>query len=238
MTPLAYGSGSPLDSLPEPLYIDCIVNDSLVSDSMEIQPILMSRKEKKEQTRKTLIQVALREFGQRGIMATRISDIARAAGVSHGTVFAHFETQEAFIVAVIQEFGWTTAQRMHELARGRADVREVLQAHLTGIAECEAFYARLVMEARLLPRPARDTLIAIQSAISFHISQAAQREMDAGTILVMPIPLLFNTWMGLVNYYLANADLFAPEGSVIEQYGPVLLDHYMRLISVQGAVKP
>ncbi len=185
----------------------------------------------KEQTREKLIHVAMEEFGHRGIMATRMSDIALAAGVSHGTVFAHFQTQQVFVIAVIEEFGQITARRTHELAGGRAGVREVLEAHLAGIAECEAFYARLVMEARSLPAPARNTLIGIQSAISFHISQAAQREMAAGAIIAMPIPLLFNTWMGLIDYYLMNADLFAPGGSVIERYGPVLVDHYLRLIS-------
>jgi AcrR family transcriptional regulator len=196
--------------------------------------VASSRVAQKEQTRKKLIEAAIGEFGRRGIMATKTSDVAQAAGVSHGTVFAHFETQEAFIIAVIQEFGRITALRTHELAQGRAGVRAVLEAHLAGIAECEAFYARLVMEARSLPGPARDALIAIQSAISFHISQAAQREMDAGVIITMPIPLLFNTWMGLVNYYLTNADLFAPEGSVIAHYGSVLVDHYMSLISIKA----
>lgn len=191
------------------------------------------RELQKAQTRGKLLQAALLEFGRRGIMASRISDIADAAGVSHGTIFVHFESQEALIIAAIEEFGKTTTLRTHELASDCAGIREVLAAHLAGLEEFETFYTRLVIEARLLPPAARHTLIAVQSAVSFHISAAAQRDMDAGRILSMPIPLLFNTWIGLVDYYLVNGDLFAPNGSVLERYGPALLDHFVNLISAR-----
>ncbi|MEA4907365.1 MAG: TetR/AcrR family transcriptional regulator [Chloroflexi bacterium] len=189
------------------------------------------RSAQKERTREKLLQVALSEFSARGVMATRMSDVARAAGVSHGTVFAHFETQAALITAVIETFGPAMTRRIHELASDHAGLRSVLSAHLGGIREYEAFYTRLVLEARFLPRAARDTFILIQSAVSFHISQVAEAEMEAGHIRPASIPLLFNTWVGLVHYYLANADLFAPGGSVIDRYGDALVDHFINLIS-------
>jgi hypothetical protein len=86
------------------------------------------------------------------------------------------------------------------------------------------------MESPLLPKDARQTLLGIQSAISFHIAQAAQHDVDAGLIRPVPIHLLFNTWIGLVHYYLANHDLFAPGVSVIEQRGTELIDHLMSLM--------
>jgi AcrR family transcriptional regulator len=193
--------------------------------------IKTTRQDQKERTRNKLLKVALTEFGERGILATRMSDIASAAGVSHGTVFAHFETQEALITAVIDETGQKMARRTHELASHSDGLRQVLTAHLEEIRGFEAFYTRLVVEARGLPEIARDTLISIQSAISFHISLAAKREMDQGIILQMPISLLFNTWIGLIHYYLSNGDLFSPEGLVIERYGSTILTHFMNLIS-------
>jgi len=188
------------------------------------------RQLQKEQTRRVLLETAFIEFGRNGIMSTRMSDIANAAKVSHGTVFAHFETQEALISAVIEEFGEKITLRTHELATNCAGVREVLSAHLTGIMEVEEFYTRLVIESRMLPKVSRETFVMIQSAISLHLSQAAQREMEAGTIAPMPVALLFNTWVGLIHYYLINGDLFAPEGQVLKRYGQSLLDHYMSLL--------
>jgi AcrR family transcriptional regulator len=189
------------------------------------------RQIQKENTRKKILETALVVFSAKGILNTRMSDIAEAAGVSHGTVFAHFSSQEELITAVIEKFGLEVGWHTHELASRSASVRDVLSAHLEGIQQFEPFYTRLIIESHLLPAVARDTLIAIQSSISFHLSQAAEREIKAGTILPIPIHLLFNTWIGLVHYYLTNHDLFAPDGSVIQRYGPALLEHYLQLIS-------
>lgn len=191
------------------------------------------RQNQKVRTRKIILDAAFAEFSRRGILATRMSDIAEAAGVSHGTVFLHFETQTALISAVIEAFGEKAAQRTHELAAGGASLREGLKAHLAGILEFEDFYSRLVIEAAFLPPTARDTYVMIHSAISFHLSQSAQREMEAGTIIQMPFHLLFNTWIGLVNYYIMNRDLFAPTESVIRRYSVVLVDHFLSLIETK-----
>ncbi|MEN8235453.1 MAG: helix-turn-helix domain-containing protein [Actinomycetota bacterium] len=189
-----------------------------------------TRRARKEHTRRLLIDGALDEMAERGIMATRTIDVANRAGVAHGTVFVHFPTREHMVEAVVAEHASRVALRLHELARDGIAVRDVLEAHLAGLGEHEAFYARLVMEGPLLPDYPRATLLGIQSAISAHLAEAAEREMAAGTIRAMPVHLLFNTWLGLVHHYLSNRDLFAPGESVVERWGPTLLDHYLGLI--------
>jgi AcrR family transcriptional regulator len=189
------------------------------------------RQMRKDQTRKHLIETAFELFARQGLTTTRTSDIAKAAKVSHGTVFAHFSTQEALLNAVIEDFGIRISQRLHKLAACNNSLRDVLAAHLRGLTEFEAFYTKLVIEGRLLPESARNAFIIIQSTISFHLSQAAEREMREGTIESCPIHLLFNTWVGLIHYYLANNDLFAPEESVLVRYGQELLEFYMGIVS-------
>ncbi|NLI14212.1 TetR/AcrR family transcriptional regulator [Pelotomaculum propionicicum] len=188
------------------------------------------RQKQKKQTRKHLITMAFNQLAKDGLINTRTADIAKAAGVSHGTVFAHFPTRDALLTEVINEFGARVTRRLHELAGG-GSVHEILEAHLKGLAEFEPFYTRLVREGSLLPESARNTLIMIQSAVSFHLSQAAEREMAAGIIRRLPMHLLFNTWIGLVHYYLANGDLFSPGKPVLERYGKELLEHYLTLIT-------
>lgn len=197
----------------------------------------IQRQIQKKLTRKRLIETALEVFARQGFTATRTADIAKAAQVSHGTVFAHFPTLETLLDAVIEEFGTRVSFRLHELAGGDNSLRDVLAAHIRGLREFEAFYTRLVIEGRLLPDSARNILIIIQSAISFHICRTAEREMQKGAIEPYPLHLLFNTWLGLIHYYLANDDLFAPGESVLERYGEELLEHYMYLISNKGVTK-
>lgn len=193
------------------------------------------RQKQKLETRNHLIQTAMKQFASDGLTATRTSDIAAAAGVSHGTVFAHFPTREELLMAVIEEFGTRITTRLHELVETHSGLKQVLAAHLTGVGEYEEFYTRLVSEGRLLNASCRNAYVMIQSSISFHILQAAEPEMEEGRIRPMPTELLFNTWIGLVHHYLVNGDLFAPGGSVLERYGKLLIEHYMGLILEKGS---
>lgn len=192
--------------------------------------IKTGRQLQKEQTRQLLLQTAYVLFSRHGFLHTRMSDIAKAAGVSHGTVFLHFETQEALISEVIDVYGRKIALRTHELTDSCDHLEEILSSHLAGIREFEPFYTWLVIENTMLPQGARDTWISIQSAISFHFSQVAEKELQANQKSQIPVSILFNMWIGLVHHYLASGDLFAPEGNVIARYGSSLIQNYIKLI--------
>lgn len=189
------------------------------------------RQNQKENTKRHIVEVAIQLFARDGLLATRTSDIASEAKVSHGTVFAHFSTRDLLLEAAIEEVGERIAKRLHELVDEKHGLEEVLEAHLKGIGEYEAFYTRLVSESRMLNESARNSLISIQSAISFHISKAAEDDMRTKKIKPMPIDLLFNTWLGLVHHYLVNGDLFAPNSSVIERHGKQLVEHYIKMVT-------
>jgi AcrR family transcriptional regulator len=198
------------------------------------QPSIRNRDEQKSRTRRRIIDAAVAVFAREGILSSTTAEIAKEAGLSHGSVFARFGTQEALIAAVIEDFGESLSRRHHELVASGARTREVLDAHLRAIAEREAFYATLVVEAPILPPRARDSLVLIQSSISFHLSPAVDADTLAGRIRAMPLHLLFNTWIGLIHHYLANRRLFAPGDSVIGRRGEELLDHFMSLIERGG----
>ena len=188
------------------------------------------RQVQKENTKSALLETSYKVFSERGIVSTRMSDIAAAAGVSHGTVFLHFSTQEALITEVVELYCGKIAQRTHELTESGASLRDILSAHLDGIKEYEPFYTRLVIESRLLPAETRDAWVGLQSAVAFHFEQTVSREIGAK----VPLALLFKMWMGLVHYYLSNGDLFAPEGNVIGRYGEILIENYMTLIRAES----
>lgn len=189
-----------------------------------------NRQLQKEQTKELLLKTAYEIFSDRGIMNTRMSDIARAAGVSHGTIFVHFQTQEALIEEVIETYCQEITLRTHALADSCETFEEFLRAHLCGIMEFEQFYTRLIIENQMLPAGARDSWVTIQSAVSFHFSLAYERESAHSSNKDIPSYILFNVWMGLVHYYLENGDLFAPEGNVLRRYGDVLISNYLKLL--------
>ena len=191
---------------------------------------MTSRQVQKEQTRELLINTAYEVFSEKGIINTRMSDIAQRAGVSHGTVFVHFDTQEAMLTEIIGKYCQRIALRTYELADSCSDIRDILSAHLEGIKEFEPFYTRLVIENRMLPPASRDAWVSIQSAVAFHFGEVVERESKESKCADIPTYMLFNMWLGLVHYYLMNGDLFAPEGEVIKRYGETMIENYMKLI--------
>lgn len=189
--------------------------------------------QQKEQTKALLLKTAYEVFSKNGIMNTRISDIAEAAKVSHGTIFVHFRSQEALIEEVIGLYGQKIALYAHEYSQDCSGLTDLLRTHLNGIMEYEPFYVRLVLENRILPIGARDAFIAIQSAISLHFSQIAQKEKGLPENGKIPTYMLFNMWIGLVHHYIANGDLFAPEGNVIRRYGDFMIECFIKLLSAK-----
>lgn len=169
-------------------------------------------------------------FSENGIGGAKTIDIAKRAGVSHGTVFAHFATKEELAAQIVERYGKRVAGRIHELVETGSSLKDILEAHLEGLAEYESFYFYLVAEGPLLSVDTRDALIGIQSAISFHLSKRAEVEMRAGTVKRVPVHILFNSWMGLVHHYVLNRDLFAPGDSVLRRRKEELCAYFMDLI--------
>ncbi len=199
--------------------------------------ITNKRQKQKIQTRSLLIETAMKLYAANGFTNTTTLAISKEAKVSHGTVFTHFSTQGELLSAVIDEFGSRINLRLHELATARNSFRELLEAHIEGLMDFEDFYCRLVSEKGLLPNEAKNTFILIQSAISFHISQAYEREAATGCLKKLPVHMIFNGWMGLIHHYLTNNELFCPGESVLQRYGQELINYYMDLLTVSTDTK-
>lgn len=57
----------------------------------------------REERRKEILEAAITLFARNGFTGTGVSDVAKAAGVSHGTVFLYFPSKEALFEAALLE---------------------------------------------------------------------------------------------------------------------------------------
>lgn len=189
------------------------------------------RKDQKDLTRKKLIDAAINTFARQGITATTTADVAKAAGVSHGTVFLHFPCRDDLVFAAISRFGrhLCAAFKAHTQNNVK-NLRGVLKAHLQVLEEFEDFYSRLVREAHLLSPRIKSYFFIIHASVSHRMFINAEYEMNEGKIRKIKRPLLFNTWIALVHYYITHKDVFSPKKSVIQEKASELIDHFMCLV--------
>ena len=62
----------------------------------------MNRKQQREATRAHLLAVGTELFAEKGVRATRATDLADAAGVSVGSLYAHFGDKDGLLEAVLR----------------------------------------------------------------------------------------------------------------------------------------
>ena len=187
------------------------------------------RQLQKTQTRDRITAAALKVYSESGFSTPTIA-IANEAQVSHGTIFVHFPTVEDLLVRSLDVFSSEIGEELHLLSESGDDIAALLGMHIDVLIKHEDLYKRLIKETVYLPEEAKNTFIAIQSTVSFHFLQALEKEIDSGKIKDIPFHMIFNTWLGLVHYYLLNGDLFAPHGSVLLQYKDALIECFLTLI--------
>ena len=187
------------------------------------------RKLQKEQTRARIVAAAMKVYSEHGFSAPTTA-IAFEAQVSHGSIFVHFPTVESLLVCLLDSFSQDITAELHRLSESGRDIEKLLAMHIDVLIKHEGFYKRLTKEAVYLPEEAKNTFIAIQSTVSIHFLQVLEREIDAGKIKQIPFHMLFNTWLGLIHYYLLNGELFAPGESVLTRYKNTLIECFVALI--------
>ncbi|MCL2320008.1 MAG: TetR/AcrR family transcriptional regulator [Treponema sp.] len=187
------------------------------------------RRLQKERTRETIIAAALKVLSEYGF-SVPTATIAKEAGVSHGSIFVHFPTVDSLLVCVLEVFSRDINAKLHSLSESGNDISRLLDMHINVLIKYEDFYKRLINEAVYLPEEAKNTFIAIQSTVSIHFSQVLEHEIKKGRIKKIPFHMLFNTWLGLVHYYLMNGGLFAPGASVLKRYKTRLIQCYLTLV--------
>ena len=175
------------------------------------------------------MKAAYQVYGKQGFSAATAA-IAKEASLSHGAIFVHFPTLEGLLCCLIQDFGNTLGLEIHRMTEESHNLHELLKAHLDTLAGHEEFYTRLITERSSLPEDARLSFANIQSIFAYHFSRVMEREYGNQTIKKLPVHFIFNTWMGLIHYYLENKDLFSPDRPLLERYGPQLIDTFMELI--------
>src|SRR5512138_3430773 len=119
-------------------------------------------------TRERILEAAEEVLRRYGPSKTTVVDVARALGVSHGSVYRHFPSKAALREAVLERWLHRISDPLEAVVRGRQAAPERLRAWFDALiaakrrkylheAELFATYAALAVDARAAVKAHVDT---------------------------------------------------------------------------------
>jgi AcrR family transcriptional regulator len=108
-------------------------------------------------TRERLLAAAADVFAERGYDGTRVADIAGAAGVSNGALYAHFDSKAELLVAALRAHGQRQLSDLVAADQGRSIMKSLLAVG-RGLRRRRESRGYLIVEALVAAR--RDADVA------------------------------------------------------------------------------
>lgn len=159
-----------------------------------------ARAEQREQTRRILVREGRRLFALRGYGAVGLSEIVRAAGVTKGALYHHFDSKAALFRAVLEQVQGEVAQQV-------ATAAEQEDPWTALVAGCRAFLTAstdpTVQRIMLVDGPAvlgwNEWRALDEAASARHLADALTALIGTGTIDPQPVAPLTHLLSGAMN---------------------------------------
>jgi AcrR family transcriptional regulator len=178
------------------------------------------RERKKLQTRDAIREAARRLFGERGFDSVTVAEVARAAGVSEGTVFNYFPTKEDLFYGQMEEFEAELVAAVRERPAGESVLKAFRRFVLARserlasdeVADIVATAARTIAGSAALQAREREIWANYTGALAAVIAEEARAGEDPIVSLVVANALM-GVQRALVEHVRASvlAGLHGPE---------------------------
>jgi AcrR family transcriptional regulator len=160
-----------------------------------------ARARQREHTRRALLRESRRLFATLGYGSVGLSEIVRAAGVTKGALYHHFDSKADLFRAVLEE----VQQEVAETVARTADAHDDSWSQLT--AGCQAFLTAGtdpdVQQIMLLDAPAvlgwNEWRAMDEAASARHLADALSALIEEGTIAPQPVAPLTHLLSGAMN---------------------------------------
>jgi AcrR family transcriptional regulator len=117
------------------------------------QTLTLTRRQKQQQTRKSLLQAAAQLFCKRGLEGASVDEVAQAAGFTKGAFYANFKSKEELFLVMLDERFSQELERLDHALAGTDEPREEARAaaadfiHSAGDDEWPSLYFQFVAHA-------------------------------------------------------------------------------------------
>ncbi|MCD4651595.1 MAG: TetR/AcrR family transcriptional regulator [Candidatus Cloacimonetes bacterium] len=177
----------------------------------------------KKRTRQLLLDSAKKLSVSRGFLAISTAEIAKTAGVAHGTLFAHFPTRDELIIAILDNELDIVSDRLYRVIAAESDFRNTLSAYLDYIASEEDFFAVICRELPLYDGILRRKILFRQSTIQERFIEVLQNDIDNNGWTACTASAVVQMIFGAINNWLSMKTALAGNDSVVAKIKPLLM---------------
>ena len=139
------------------------------------------RERKKQRTREAIATVALELFAARGYQQTTVAEIAEAAEVSKGTLFAYFPSKEEIVFADTAPLREHLCRELRQRSNGLSaleTLRAYMSDHVVAPGERELLRERLIAENEQLRVHYRARMAEVEDAMAEAIAADMGEPVD------------------------------------------------------------
>lgn len=185
----------------------------------------------KQQTFNEIIKVTTNAIIEQGIINLKTLDIAKKAGIAHGTLFAHFETKEALIVKVCQNELLSIAKELKKITEQHIDIISLLENYINLVAENEDFYVVIAKEFPFLDDSIQQSILANENIIKYILYTKIEQGNKSKQFSVTDITTTVSYFFASINYYLSRKEyLVTGSGKLMEQKKNQIIETFMKLL--------
>ncbi len=206
--------------------IECILIDYVISEVR----MATKRKQQKAFTRRIIFETAKEMFLQRGFISVSTAEIAREAGVAHGTLFVHFPTREDLVLDVVDSEMEQAQRRIDGMMEESADFIKLAGKYLEFVSEHEAFYAQLAKELPFFSPEMRDKIIFRQAIVQMQFLDIMKSDFPCDRKNGTRFEDVVRHFFGMLHYYLCMKDAYNQEGSTVARFKDSLLNTIQTLL--------
>ena len=188
--------------------------------------------EKKQETRRRIVQCARNLFNNKGFEQTTTRDIAEAAGIAAGTMFNYFPTKEALAMTIVCDALDEAGVEFECRLRGDETLDEALFDHVAvGLRHLAPHrkYVGEVLETALSPF-AKESLCEQAQQLRVEHLETVQELVSSHGLPTSPVPavMMMHLYWTL---YLGVLSFWASDESPDREDTLVVLDQSMRLFA-------
>ncbi len=197
-------------------------------------------KEEAEETRKRVLEAALRVFSRKGYAAAALEEIAKEAGVTRGAIYHHFANKEQLYLALADDASaqaWALVNLAIEEGGTFTEIISRIMIYHASLLEDDLHYREVVMltltgsqassgPAALRERHYHEAKAAVDQVAGYFQMGIEQGELRADLDPYAGARAMLSLQNGLAYLWLANPDAFS-----LKESAPALIDVFLKGIA-------